>query len=110
MVNRNIRGSVGNSCPKGRYTAQQGCGCDGVKQLMAKLQAVDFSLIDTVLYLDAYPHCKKAMEYYHKLLKEKDMLSAELMEAGIPLTNMSNTGEHWKWTDGPWPWEYEANI
>ena len=88
-----------------------GSGCNNTaKQLMSKLQTVDFSLVDVILYLDAYPHCKKAMEYYRKLLAEKEALSKKLCEAGIPVNNMSNTSDSWKWTDGPWPWEYEANI
>ena len=86
------------------------CNNDVAKQIIAKLQAVDFSLVDTALYLDAYPHCKKAMEHYRKLIAEKDMLRAKLKEMGVPVNNMSNTSESWKWTEGPWPWEYEANI
>ena len=80
------------------------------KQMLAKLQAIDFSLADTVLYLDAYPNCKKALEYYHKLLAERDILAAKLNDDGVVLNNMSNTNDSWDWTNGPWPWEYEANI
>ena len=86
------------------------CGGDSAKQILSKLGMIDFSLMDTVLYLDAYPNCKKAMDYYHKLLAERDSLSKKLAEMGYPINNMSNLGDEWKWTNGPWPWEYEANI
>ena len=104
MVNRNAR------MPAERGNMNKPCTDNTHKAILSKLQAVDFSLVDVVLYLDAYPNCKKAIEYYHKLLAEKEMLTKKLTEMGIPINNMSNAGEHWKWTDGPWPWEYEANI
>ena len=79
-------------------------------ELLKKLQIIDFSLVDTVLYLDAYPHCKKAICHYHKLLEERSVILSKLDEAGIPVTSLSNYSDDWKWTDAPWPWEYEANV
>ena len=81
-----------------------------IKQLFGRLQAVDFALVDTILYLDVYPHCHKAMSYYRELLGEREKLLAKLKEAGAPLNNMSNFADSWRWTDAPWPWELEANI
>ena len=80
------------------------------KQLIAKLQAVDFSMVDTILYLDVYPHCQKAMAYYRELLCQKEALLAKLAEAGVPMNNMSVIGDQWNWTDSPWPWDLEANV
>ncbi len=80
------------------------------KMLISKLQAVDFSLIESVLYLDVYPHCQKAMARYRELLCEREKLVKMLGEAGAPISNMSNTSDNWNWTDAPWPWEYEANT
>ena len=79
-------------------------------QLMNNLRKVDFALVDTVLYLDAYPHCKAAMEYYKKLLKERAVILEKLEKSGMPLTAMSNYSDSWNWIDSPWPWEFEANI
>lgn len=104
MVSRNMRMQLE------RNSMTPPCTGENVEQLKSKLRAVDFSLVDTVLYLDVYPNCKKALEYYHKLIRERDMLCAKLKEMGMPVNNMSNVGDSWKWTDGPWPWEYEANI
>ena len=77
---------------------------------MKRLQTVDFSLVDTVLYLDAYPHCKKALDYYHKLLAERESILASLASMGVPTTSFGNTSDTWVWTNSPWPWEYEANV
>lgn len=77
---------------------------------MRKLQMVDFAIAETVLYLDAYPNCKAALAYYHKLLDEREKLADSLAKSGRPVTNMSNTDtENWNWTNGPWPWELDAN-
>lgn len=79
-------------------------------QLMNRLRKVDFALADTILYLDAYPQCKAAMEYYKKLLGERAVLLEKLSQNGMPLTAMSNYSDSWNWTDSPWPWEYEGNV
>ena len=78
---------------------------------MKKLQALDFSIYETVLYLDAYPHSAEALSYYHKLIAEREALCRSLAEGcGMPVTNLENasTGS-WDWIQGPWPWEAAAN-
>ena len=97
-----------NSCnpvPRGNN-----CNSKEVKALIKKLQAVDFSMVDTILYLDVYPHCQKAMSYYHELHAQHDKLIAKLSELGVPMNNMSVHSDNWNWTDSPWPWELDANI
>ena len=79
-------------------------------QLLTKLRKVDFALADTILYLDAYPHCKAAMEYYKKLVDEHKMLTEKLAQIGLPLTATSNYSDSWEWINSPWPWEYDANL
>lgn len=116
MNNYNRSGSSCNSCGDTRNYSRNSCNdarnysCNAnYKELMSKLQAVDFSLVDTILYLDAYPHCQKALSYYKELLEKREMLLLKLKEAGVPLNSMSNFSDTWNWTDAPWPWEYEAN-
>lgn len=115
MVNRINRGMNNNerfSCPSCNtpQNARRNSCNSGDNYLLKKLQMIDFSLVDTILYLDAYPHCQKALCHYRKLLDERATILAKLDEAGIPVTSMSNTSDTWKWTDSPWPWEYDANI
>jgi len=112
VVNRMNRGNMlASSCPamNGNAGNIHSTASSSKSMLLKKLQKVDFSLVDTVLYLDAYPHCKKALDYYHKLLAERENLIVKLNEAGVTLNNMSNTSDTWEWTDSPWPWEFEAN-
>ncbi len=118
-----MRGNVTNS-----NTAQRGvfgqreprvseCGCtpcgNGKEcaELKKKLKEVDFSLIDTVLYLDVYPECSAALDYYHKLNAERNMLVEALSKScNMPLTNYDNTSlDSWEWINTPWPWEASAN-
>lgn len=118
MVNRMNRYRNDSSCA---CNSNNGGNCAGSNngstsmngtqsQLMNRLRKVDFALSDTILYLDAYPQCKAAMEYYKKLLGERTVLLEKLSQNGIPLTAVSNYSDSWNWTNSPWPWEYEANV
>ncbi|MBO5938834.1 MAG: spore coat protein CotJB [Clostridia bacterium] len=96
-----------------------GCGCNQppaipstrCKALLGKLQSLDFSIVDTVLYLDAYPDSREALSHYHKLCEERDALLRALREdCRMPMTSFENASrDSWDWTKGPWPWEADAN-
>ena len=115
MIER--RNSRERSCDRARSVAnlspipspeQNGAG--GCKDLLYSLQALDFSLTDTVLYLDAYPESKEAMNYYNKLMSEREALVRALSEGcHSPVTHLDNKGSSWDWGKGPWPWEASAN-
>ena len=80
------------------------------RAVIRKLQTVDFSIAETVLYLDAYPSSAPALAYYHKLVNERKKLVDALARSGRPVTCMDNTDTgSWRWTDGPWPWQPDAN-
>ena len=82
-------------------------GCD---MLTKKLRTVDFAIIETALYLDAYPKCQKALDYYCQLIKERDVLAEAINHKCGPMTIRDNEScDTWTWTKGPWPWEAEAN-
>ena len=80
-------------------------------RLARRLQAIDFSLADTILYLDAYPTSKEALAYYHKLLAARAELLSRMPEScRHPVTCMDNvSSDAWNWIDGPWPWDPRAN-
>ena len=84
-----------------------GCGCNrNDTALERKLQAVNFALYDVILYLDAYPDCRKALDYYHNLLEMQRKLVAEYESKYGPVTAFGNESkESWLWTTTPWPWE-----
>ena len=81
-----------------------------VKELQKKLQKVSFALVEAVLYLDAYPNCEKAKRYYQELKNERHELVKALTDAGMPMSSMMVKDGEWSWVNGPWPWEYEANV
>ena len=74
------------------------------------LRAIDFALVETALYLDAYPDSCEALAYYHKLLAERQSLADDYAQACGPLTHRDNTSQtSWQWVKTPWPWELDAN-
>lgn len=103
-----------------------GCGCNGngnrksnngstgdreCKKLLRQLQIIDFSLIETMIYLDAYPNCQKALEYFNKLKGERTAIAEALAaQCNMPVTALDNTSsDNWDWISAPWPWEHDAN-
>ena len=101
----NITPPVGGSCA-GNCSG----GTGGNRDLLRRLQALDFSIYDTVLYLDAYPDSADALAYYNKLLAERDTLIKALAAShNAPITAFDNAGNRWDWVGGPWPWEASAN-
>ena len=86
------------------------CNAMQGKEMLEALRAIDFSIYDVILYLDAYPNCKEALEYYHRLMKDKEALSCEYQKKFGPLNPFENkSATAWQWIDNPWPWEPEAN-
>ena len=78
-------------------------------QLMQQLREVDFSLVETVLYLDAYPDHSQALAYYHKLVEERRRLMELYQTECGPLTAYGNVStSSWDWVKTPWPWESDA--
>ena len=111
-----------DSYPRGRQQGN-GCGCGRAREnsrmdagnmgcechsLMRKLQQLDFSLQETVLYLDAYPDCCQALAHYHRLLAEREQVVARYEEICGPVScggNISQTS--WDWVKNPWPWQVD---
>ncbi len=79
-------------------------------RLLRRIQAEDFALYETVLYLDGHPHNKRALAYYNKHRDIVKALRAEYENNYGPLNIYGNTGDcDWHWVEKPWPWEKEAN-
>jgi spore coat protein JB len=78
--------------------------------LKTRFRQIEFALNDTILYLDSYPECRKALAYYHRLLDEREQLIKAINEQCGPMTNLGNLStESWRWIDGPWPWMIDAD-
>ena len=77
---------------------------------LEKIRALDFALQETVLYLDAYPQNRQALNYYHQLIKQRKQMMEDYEASCGPLTMYGNTSQNsWDWINGPWPWEHDAN-
>ena len=94
--------------PTSEVKPQQPISC---QRLRKKLQVLDFAIIETALYLDAYPNCRHALDHYHKLVAERDALAATINEKCGPICQRENKSRtDWTWVRGPWPWEIDANC
>lgn len=78
--------------------------------LLKQVQSYCFAVTDMQLYLDTHPDDKKAFELFKNLVMKAQELIAEYQDQYGPLsvhaTAMCNG---FKWIEGPWPWEKEAN-
>ena len=79
------------------------------KHLLNKIREYNFALVETALFLDTHPNCKKALMYYSKIKEGHENAIKEYEKMFGPL-NMysSNNNNRWNWIDGPWPWEGEC--
>ena len=77
------------------------------KQLLRRLQVLDFAIQETALFLNSHPDDQQAMQYYQTALKEREMVAKEYEQLCGPLTNRQNLSDSWEYSKGPWPWEME---
>lgn len=77
------------------------------EKLMKIIQTHDFALIDTMLYLDAYPETKSAIKLYNEQLALRTKYVAEYESKYGPITYSFDYEDHWDWVATPWPWEME---
>ena len=78
--------------------------------LMKKIQMYEFVLVEITLYLDTHKTCMYALDYYKKYRDLHAAAIKEYAEKFGPLNvTQAKADGSWDWTDGPWPWEKEAN-
>ena len=79
------------------------------KKLLNDIRALDFALLETGLYLNAYD-CEEAKAYFKATSEARDRLACEYERKYGPLRMENGVNESgWAWTKCPWPWESEAN-
>ncbi len=78
--------------------------------LLERIRMVDFALVETILYLDAYPDNRQALAFYRELVNESNRLTEQYEKNFGPLTATANRSTtSWDWVKTPWPWELAAN-
>lgn len=76
-------------------------------ELLERLQAVDFAVLELNLYLDTHPHDMHAIEQFNQLAQQRWGIAQEFESLYGPLLNFghSYSGYPWQWNDVPWPWQ-----
>ncbi len=78
------------------------------KKLMRQLQELEFAIIETGLYLDGHPNCKKALAYYNQMKEKRNAVREKYETMYGPLTIFANnSNDTWHWVKTAWPWELE---
>ncbi|MDE6596053.1 MAG: spore coat protein CotJB [Oscillospiraceae bacterium] len=78
--------------------------------LMCAIQMYDFYLYELNLYLDTPPNDSKALDLFKKTNEKRAAAYKAYVSKYGPITAQQFTeGDHFKWVDGPWPWERSAN-
>lgn len=76
------------------------------ERALRQLQIYSFMVYDTLLYLDAYPDSKEALNAYNKYKALEAKAMAEYESKYGPVT-MPTNADSWQWTNGPWPWQID---
>lgn len=76
------------------------------KELMERIQMLNFVLVDVNLYLDTHPNDKEALAYFNKYnaMYQKEKNEYE-MKYGPLTAGGTNDTNNWSWIDTPWPWQ-----
>ena len=75
-------------------------------QLFKMLQAYDFALAETQLFLDTHPTNQKALEYFNRVNQLRQTAYAEYGDKFGPIVvSQADDLEKWQWIESPWPWE-----
>lgn len=79
-------------------------------ELLKKLTAMDFYLIDLQLYLNTHPTDSEALNIYNNMVKEAKELREEYQRMYGMLTANSTSKMPWQWIENPWPWQHSFNF
>ena len=79
---------------------------NGKRDIRSGLDAVSFSLLDIMMYLDTHPNDAEALSAKARYEEACARLRGSYEEKYGPLTAESSGGDDcWKWIADPWPWE-----
>ena len=76
------------------------------RQLLNHINQVSFAVDDVKLYLDTHPCDTEALEYFHKMSRQRNEALKEYAAAYGPLTidtAKDSCTERWNWINEPWP-------
>lgn len=76
-------------------------------ELLEKLQALDFALVELNLYLDTHPDDLAAIQQYNQLTQERMRHANHFQQLYGPLQHFGHAFSRfpWEWSKSPWPWQ-----
>jgi spore coat protein JB len=81
------------------------------EEMLRRISALDFYLIDLHLYLNTHPNDMQALMLYNESVKQVKELREEYNRLyGMLLANNSTSRQPWQWIDNPWPWQRSFNF
>ncbi len=73
-----------------------------------ELQALAFAIQELALYLDTHRDDRDALELYRAYQEFYERGKEAYAKEHGPLNHMSAAqGDHYRWVDDPWPWDYQ---
>lgn len=80
-------------------------------EMLKKISALDFFIIDIGLYLNTHPDDREAIMKYNAMVKEARALRQDFEEQfGMLSVGSSPSKQPWQWIENPWPWQYKFNF
>lgn len=80
-------------------------------EMLQRLSALDFYIIDLHLYLNTHPDDREAIQKYNAVVKEaKDLREQYEQQFGMLSSQFSTSKYPWQWIEDPWPWQYKFNF
>lgn len=76
------------------------------ERLMRTISAYSFMAYEALLYLDAYPSSREALECYNKYKRLENQARKEY-ESRYGWITAPSEAASWEWTNGPWPWQID---
>lgn len=77
---------------------------------MHQLQKLNFAISELGLYLDTHPDDQDALELINQYTElYEDALQKFEEQSGPTVQMRSGMSGTYRWVDGPWPWDYNAN-
>lgn len=81
---------------------------NGKRELLKRLSAAHFAVVETNLYLDTHPEDKNAIAALKRYSSVCDELRRKYEEKYGPLNAADIFGNNFfEWVNDPWPWEKE---
>lgn len=75
-----------------------------------QLQMLHFAIQELGLYLDTHQQDQEALELFNQYVEQYEAALQRYEEAQGPLYQMgAGMDGSYRWTEGPWPWDYQAN-